>query len=211
MKKMLLPLFILGLILSSCNHHPTDESQETSRDSGAVDLTSVGGGDDSIVLKEPITSWTKHYFSDSVSKDSFVMEAPAGNISKQSLYIKIYSSKNALLFIDSMSPSDFFDDEVYSQGNAQAEVAINDLRRGIAAFFTGDDFDNFSTSGNELAIKNAKGKQITDMAGWTEAVDDSNKIVFTFFESYRGTSFVTYSPKLKKAVTIVQIAEQQED
>jgi hypothetical protein len=207
MKKLLFPLFILGVVLSSCNHHPSDESQETSRDSGAVDLTSVGG-DDSVMLKEPITSWTKHYFSDSVNMDSFVMEAPAGNILKHSLYIKIYSSNHTLLFIDSMLPSDFFDDEVYSQGNAQPEVAINDLRRGIAGFFGQD---NFAISGNEMAIKNANGHEIKNMVGWTEALDDSTKTVFTFFDSYKGTSYVTYSPKLKKGVLIVQVADQGED
>ena len=203
--KLIPPVLILICFLfSGCNHHPTHENQETAL---SVD-ESQSNVPDSIMLKEPIVNSVRHYFSDTTDMDSFAVEMPAGNILKNDMVIRIYSNQSNLLFTDSISASDFIEDAVYNTPNPQPEVALIDLRRGIKNVFKGD---VFAFSGNTGAIKNASGKQIANMVGWNEAVDDSTKIVFTFSDSYRGNSYVAYSQKLKKAVVIVRTAAGEEE
>jgi|GEM_PF-3309910 hypothetical protein len=206
MKTLLPAVLILSLFFTSCNQHPPNEAQKiTPVDSGMP--VNRNESDDSIVLSEPIVSSAKHYFSDPLSQDSFVAELPKGNIYRNSLYLKIYAAGNELIFVDSLSPTVFLSSEIYGYGTVQPQVVSKDLHRGIAALF---EEANFSLTGDKDAIKNASAAQISNMIGWNEAVADSNQIVFSFFDAYPGTSYVTYSKKLKKGVVILKVPSEED-
>jgi hypothetical protein len=207
MKAVLPALIILCFLFFSCNQHPTRESHETvsGMDSGSVEALNIVP--DSIMIREPIINSLKRHFSDTLNMDSFAAEMPAGNILKNDIVIRIYSHDKALLFTDSVSASDYLEDAVYNQPNPQPDVAVNDLRRGVMHLFNPS---YFTSAGKADDIKNASGAQIKNMVGWNEAVDDSAKPVFVFSDSFRGTRFVAYSQKLKKAVVIVGLEPEAE-
>ena len=208
--KISLPAFlILCVLFVSCNQHPASGEVEKNATTDSGMRITQNEPDDSIVLSEPIISSAKHYFSNLLSQDSFVAELPKGNIYKSNLYLKIYTAGNELLFLDSISPTAFVSGDIFGQGTVLPEIVSRDLHHGIAALF---EEANFSVTGDEEAIKNATATQISDMAGWKEAVSDSSKIVFSFYNADMGISYVTYSKELKRGVVILKLpSEESED
>ena len=204
--KLILPsLFILSLLFSGCKHSSNGAQDGSSQENADIEAEN---SPDAIMLRQPIVSSVKHYFSDSTAMDSFVVEMPAGNILKNDMSVRIYNNRNELLFKDTVSASDFIEDAVYNQESPEPEVALSDLRRGIKDIFKGE---VFTAAGKEGAIKDATIKHIVNKDTWNEAVDDSTKIIFTFSDSFRGTSYVAYSQKLKKAVVIVREPADSEE
>lgn len=202
MKPALLVLFTFCLIFSACNNTPKESQQATT----TKDSSNTSANDlypDSLIMDEPITSSAKHYFSDSSGMDSFAAEMPAGNIVVNFCSVKIYNSAGNLLFQDSIYSNAL----CTGDDKGDKTETIKDLKRGVAALF---DKNNFDVSGQLDAIKNASADQIKNMVAWNEAIEDTNRIVFSYFKG-EATAHACYSQKLKKAVVAVQVYSDGED
>jgi hypothetical protein len=213
MKSLLAPLFILCLFFSSCDPHPPREKEETEvkpKDSDNVET--VGRTLNPVILKEPLMNSMKHYFSDTAHMDSFAIEIPAGNILTNKIGLRIYQPDNKLIFADSIEPAGFYgwDTVVDRDGFIRPEAVIADVRKGIMGMFSDTLTSSFTSSGAD-EIKNAQTVQIANMIGWNEVTADTSRIVFRYMDESRGLFYLAYSHRLKKAVVIVKIENEDDD
>jgi len=200
--KLLSPLlFIFCLALTSCNHHPKEDTQSVVSSTDSTISEKAYVLPDSVMLTEPIIKTLRHYFSDTTNMDSFVVEMPAGNMMANWLQIKIYNPANNLIYIDSFSATNMWSAEYFDQAKApNPEIAANALRQFVMTIFT---INNFNYAGEENAIKNAAANDIKNMIAWNEAVSDTDRIIFNYYGN--GTrNYVNYSNKLKRGVMSVQ-------
>ena len=188
-------IMLIGcLSFMACNHSPKNDEQTSRSDTLGIPIDS--NHRHPIMLKEPIVKSIKHYFSDTLTMDSFVLEIPVGNLISHNILVKIYNHQNALLFLDSVRANPY---EGYIP---TPDENISYARNRVMTMFN---VDNFTRTGEEQAIKNASANQITNMVGWNEAIADSDRIVFNFINYNLDSAYVVYSEKLKRAAVIVKV------